>query len=335
MLGRPAETDLYVREAAELTVSDRLRAQLAVCLVECRFFGGRDLPGALSAFADARLRLREAAAIAILDARRAVLLANAGRPGDALRAIDALPRDLEPHVRVDVTAARAVSLISIGRCDEAAVLSRAAATDQADLPGWLARRGMARHLLNEAHALAYAGSLRRSPRPAGTGRPARARGRGDRRVGVVRDGARRDRTRHGPGRRGGSALPGGRRSRAGGRAGGRTRLGSRWCRPRSPAGGPLRRGCRRAGPSRRPRRQPRRHVGVDPGASHCSPPTAWQVGTSVGACISRPAPWTPIWPGRTASSASAVATSWRGRCTTCRSRWHVRNRRTFACREVA
>lgn len=156
MLGHPAETEHHAREAAELTISDRLRAQLAVCLAESRFYAGRDLPGALSAFADARLRLRQPAAVAILDARRAVLLANAGRPGDALRAIDALPGDLEPQVRVDVTAARATSLISVGRCDEAAVLSRAAAMDQADLPGWLARRGAARHLINEAHALAYA-----------------------------------------------------------------------------------------------------------------------------------------------------------------------------------
>jgi ATP/maltotriose-dependent transcriptional regulator MalT len=95
--------------------------------------------------------------VATLDARRATLFANAGRPGDALRVIDALAGDLEPHVQVDVTVARAASLLSVGRCDEAAALSRAAASDQADLPGWLAQRGMARHLVNEAHALAYAG----------------------------------------------------------------------------------------------------------------------------------------------------------------------------------
>jgi DNA-binding CsgD family transcriptional regulator len=95
--------------------------------------------------------------VATLDARRASLLANAGRPGDALRVIDALPHDLEPHVRVDVTVARAVSLLSVGRCDEAAALSRAAAADQADLPGWLAQRNTARHLLTEAHGLGYAG----------------------------------------------------------------------------------------------------------------------------------------------------------------------------------
>jgi len=157
MLGRSAETERHVREAWELTISDRLRAQLAVRLAESRFLAGRDLAGALSACAEARVHLREAAAVATLDARRAALLANAGRPGDALRAIDALPADLEPHVRVDVAAARAASLLSVGRCEEAAVLSRASAADQADLPGWLARRGTARHLVNEAHALAYAG----------------------------------------------------------------------------------------------------------------------------------------------------------------------------------
>ncbi|HEX6568982.1 MAG TPA: LuxR family transcriptional regulator [Acidimicrobiales bacterium] len=157
MLGRPAETEHHVRDAWELAISDRLRAQLAVRLADSRFLAGRDLPGALSACDEARSRLREPTAVAILDARRATLLANAGRPGDALRVIDALPASLEPHVRVDVTVARATSLLSVGRCDEAAALSRAAASDQADLPGWLARRGTARHLLNEAHALAYAG----------------------------------------------------------------------------------------------------------------------------------------------------------------------------------
>jgi DNA-binding CsgD family transcriptional regulator len=157
MLGRPAETEHHVREAWELGISDRLRAQLAVRLAESRFFAGRDLPGALTACSEARARLRDGTAVATLDARRASLLAHAGRPGDALRVIDALPRDLEPHVRVDVTVARAVSLLSVGRCDEAAALSRAAAADQADLPGWLAQRNTARHLLTEAHGLGYAG----------------------------------------------------------------------------------------------------------------------------------------------------------------------------------
>ncbi|HLM65484.1 MAG TPA: AAA family ATPase [Acidimicrobiales bacterium] len=157
MVGRPAETERHVREAWELAISDRLRAQLAVRLADSRFLAGRDLPGALAACDEARSRLREPTAVATLDARRATLLANAGRPGDALRVIEALPGDLEAHVRVDVTVARAASLLSVGRCDEAAALSREAAVDQADLPGWLAQRGTARHLMNEAHALAYAG----------------------------------------------------------------------------------------------------------------------------------------------------------------------------------
>jgi DNA-binding CsgD family transcriptional regulator len=45
----------------------------------------------------------------------------------------------------------------MGRSDEAIELSRHAAADRADLPRWLARRGIARHVLNEAHALAYSG----------------------------------------------------------------------------------------------------------------------------------------------------------------------------------
>ena len=44
--------------------------------------------------------------------------------------------------------------------DEAAELSRQGAALQADLPGWLARRGIALHLVNEAHALGYSGRYR-------------------------------------------------------------------------------------------------------------------------------------------------------------------------------
>ena len=44
--------------------------------------------------------------------------------------------------------------------DEAAELSRQGAALQADLPGWLARRGIALHLVNEGHALGYSGRFR-------------------------------------------------------------------------------------------------------------------------------------------------------------------------------
>ena len=50
-----------------------------------------------------------------------------------------------------------MSLLSVGRHAEAAELARRSAANHAALPGWLARRGIAVHLVNEAHALAYSG----------------------------------------------------------------------------------------------------------------------------------------------------------------------------------
>ena len=47
--------------------------------------------------------------------------------------------------------------VSVGRFPEARAIARSAASDHADLPGWFARRGIAQHLVNEAHAFAYAG----------------------------------------------------------------------------------------------------------------------------------------------------------------------------------
>jgi hypothetical protein len=61
---------------------------------------------------------------------------------------------------VDVAAARAGALISVGRCREGAEAARRTAAEHAALPGWLARRGIGRHVVNEAHALGYAGHLR-------------------------------------------------------------------------------------------------------------------------------------------------------------------------------
>jgi DNA-binding CsgD family transcriptional regulator len=76
---------------------------------------------------------------------------------EALRIADSITPPVSPTTQVELAAARAVSLLSLGRCDEAVVLARQAAADHAALPGWYARRGIAQHLLNEAHALAYSG----------------------------------------------------------------------------------------------------------------------------------------------------------------------------------
>jgi DNA-binding CsgD family transcriptional regulator len=71
--------------------------------------------------------------------------------------MDGITSAVDDRTRVELTAARATCLLTMGRCDEAVELARQAAADQSDLPRWLARRGAARHLLNEAHALAYSG----------------------------------------------------------------------------------------------------------------------------------------------------------------------------------
>jgi ATP/maltotriose-dependent transcriptional regulator MalT len=74
-----------------------------------------------------------------------------------LQIADSVGTPYSAQTRVDLATARASSLLGLGRCDEAIALSRQAAADHADLPGWLSRRGISVHLLNEAHALAYSG----------------------------------------------------------------------------------------------------------------------------------------------------------------------------------
>jgi DNA-binding CsgD family transcriptional regulator len=86
-----------------------------------------------------------------------MLLADAGRPAEALDVLDSIAVPGDPRAQVELASARAVSLLSVGRHAEAAELARQSAADHAALPGWLARRGIAVHLVNEAHALAYSG----------------------------------------------------------------------------------------------------------------------------------------------------------------------------------
>lgn len=146
-----------VTEAQQAALTDEQRAHLARRLADTRFARRRDLDGALAAHHAARARLTDPDVIAAVDARRATLLAGAGRPTEALEIADSVATPVTARTRVELAAARATSLLSLGRCDEAAVISRQAAADQAELPGWLARRGSAQHLLNEAHAYAYSG----------------------------------------------------------------------------------------------------------------------------------------------------------------------------------
>jgi DNA-binding CsgD family transcriptional regulator len=157
MQGHDDEVERIVASVWDEPLTDAQRAQLSRRLADTRFYNRRDLVGALAAHEAARKRLTDPAELAAVDARRALILAGAGRPAEALRIADSVNDQGDARARVELAAARAASLISLGRCDEAAELSRRAAADHAGLPGWLARRGQAMHIVNEAHALAYSG----------------------------------------------------------------------------------------------------------------------------------------------------------------------------------
>ena len=157
MQGHDDDVERVVAAVWDEPLTDAQRANLSQRLATTRFSGRRDLDGALAAHEAARQRLTDPEEIAAVDARRATLLAGAGRPAEALRIADSVGTPSSAQTRVDLATARASSLIGLGRCDEAIALSRQAAADHADLPGWLARRGISVHLLNEAHGLAYSG----------------------------------------------------------------------------------------------------------------------------------------------------------------------------------
>lgn len=157
MTGDHEQVERIVASVWDDDMADARRAHLAKRLADTRFYGARDLPGALAAHETARERLTDVDAIAAVDARRASLLASAGRPGEALRIAKSMGSVASVRTRVELAGALATSLLSVGRYDEARSVARAAAADRAELPDWLARRGAAQHLVNEGHALAYAG----------------------------------------------------------------------------------------------------------------------------------------------------------------------------------
>jgi DNA-binding CsgD family transcriptional regulator len=132
-------------------------AHLASRHADVLFQARSNLDGALAVLADALGRLTIAAPRANLEARRAALLAVAGRPLEAIAAADVVTVTDDPRVRVELALTRSAALLSVGRCDEAVQVARQGAAAQVDLPAWQARRGLAGHLINEAHALAYSG----------------------------------------------------------------------------------------------------------------------------------------------------------------------------------
>jgi DNA-binding CsgD family transcriptional regulator len=155
--GHDDEVERVVAAVWDERLSDSERLHLANRLGATRFYGRSDLEGALSIHEAARQRLTDPEAIAATDARRATLLAGAGRPVEALRIAESVGADATAATRVELAAATATSLVLVGRFDEAIALSHQASDEHAALPGWLARRGIAVHIVNEAHALAYSG----------------------------------------------------------------------------------------------------------------------------------------------------------------------------------
>lgn len=164
MIDAPGEVERIVGAIWDTDLGDAARAHFAKRLAETRFYRERDLDGALAIHTEARGRITDPDVAATVDARRASLLAGAGRPADALAIIDAMPSVGSGRTRVEVAGARAVALINLGCFDEARTVARRAGAEHAEVAtasgSTLSRRGIAQHLVNEAHALAYAGHYR-------------------------------------------------------------------------------------------------------------------------------------------------------------------------------
>ena len=164
MAGARDDIEHIVAAVWDEPLSEARRAHLAKRLADSRFFNDSDLAGALAAHEAARERMSDPDEIAAVDARRAMLLAGAGRPLDALVITDAMASGASPRTRVDVATAIATSLISVGRADEAAALAARRQPSTPSCPAGWHGAGIAQHLVNEAHALGAT--------PVATSRPA-------------------------------------------------------------------------------------------------------------------------------------------------------------------
>ncbi len=112
--------------------------------------------------------------LAAIDARRAVLLAGAGRPVEALQIADQINVSVSPRTR-SIRDRPGDEPAQPGPVRRGRGVSRRAIADQSESAGWLARRGIALHVLNEAHALAWSG--RYAKRAVCSSRPPSERGR--------------------------------------------------------------------------------------------------------------------------------------------------------------
>ena len=158
MLGRPADV-----AAAMATVWDRgdltdgQVAHLTRKVTDTRLAAESDIEGALQVNDEAVARVADPVSKASLIAHRSWVLANSGRPLEALAAAARVPVVDDARVRIEVASARATAYVSLGRCRDAVDEAHTALAAQAELPAWLSGRGVATHLINEAHAWAYVG----------------------------------------------------------------------------------------------------------------------------------------------------------------------------------
>jgi DNA-binding CsgD family transcriptional regulator len=157
LLGQHDDVERVVCEALCHQLTDAQRSALVRRLARTRFSSQGDFDGALAALDEALVLMSDPDEIALIEGRRALLYADAGRPAEALAVLDSMGVHRDTVANVELAVARAVSLLSLGRFTESLEMSRRAVVMQKALSGWQARRGMSGHLVNEAHALAYGG----------------------------------------------------------------------------------------------------------------------------------------------------------------------------------
>ena len=155
-----SDAEVVERATAEVwfdaSLPDTHRAHLSRRLASTRF-SHRDLTGALAALEHADGALTEPAHKAAVGAQQALLLANSGRPREALQLATKIELTDEPRVRIELATARSIALLSVGQFSEAIAAARLGAEAHEDLAGKLAHRGRSTHIVNEAHALCYSG----------------------------------------------------------------------------------------------------------------------------------------------------------------------------------
>ena len=95
--GHHDEVDRIIGEVWDGPLTDNQVIQLARRRAETRFYSARDLEGALAAYEAACERVVDPEARAAVMARRANMLAGAGRPSEALRVLDAVGEAKDPE----------------------------------------------------------------------------------------------------------------------------------------------------------------------------------------------------------------------------------------------